>query len=289
MHRPDAALVFSSSGLSFVEKGVMVVIARLLGVRGILMPRSGPLRENLESSRIMRLFARMVFLCAYRVVCQSEGWRSYFLSLGSNESKLEVVENWIPGSSFASSSAAVAKSEQETFVVGFFSRVEIEKGIFDYLEAIRRAHIREPHIRGLIYGDGSAMPAVEAWIRENDMGGVILCGGWLSADMKFERLRRLDALLFASHSEGFPNSVLEAVAMKVPIISVRVGAVEDFLVHQESSLLATIGDVEDLASHVLTLATEESFRIRYACAAYERAVRQNTERCAVERIAEVLS
>ena len=42
------ALIFTSAGASFIEKGLMVLLARAFGKRVVLSPRSGLLLDELE-------------------------------------------------------------------------------------------------------------------------------------------------------------------------------------------------------------------------------------------------
>jgi glycosyltransferase involved in cell wall biosynthesis len=287
--RIDTALCFSSHGTSFLEKGVVVLAGRLLGRRMILLPRSGHLVRQTARSRLFRGFARAVLGRASVVVCQSAWWQAFYRGLaGGDPERFVVVENWLPEEDFIAADAPVAASGEGAFVVGYLNRVEADKGIYEFVEAVRRAHAANHAIRGVIYGDGREAEPLRARLAAEGLDEVITWGGWLDDRGRRRALRALDAYLFASHAEGFPNSLLQVIAQKVPVISVRVGAVVDMLEHGVSGLLTEVGDVQALAGHVLELAANAPLRVRLAEAAYARASAHNRLSGAVDRFRAIL-
>jgi len=286
--RGDACLLFCSYGLSFIEKGSMALMARLFGSTVLLMPRSGHLLAQIERSRGFRAWVRFVLRHGGMVVCQSESWRAYFDGLSGGRGRFLVIENWLADSAFCSPDAPLSTSGSGEFVVGYLNRIERTKGIFDFLEVVRLASARVPNLRAVVYGDGSQLAEMRQWIDAQDMHEAIVYGGWVDGAAKTDALRKLDAYLFTSHIEGFPNSLLEALALKVPSVSVTVGAVGDVLTHGESGLLAPVGDVALMAEYLVQLANDESLRRRLAETAYARVRRCNTIEQAVTKLEGVI-
>ena len=46
----QSTLIFTSSGLSFIEKGLMIIVAKFLGLQAIICPRSTILDDIEKSS-----------------------------------------------------------------------------------------------------------------------------------------------------------------------------------------------------------------------------------------------
>jgi glycosyltransferase involved in cell wall biosynthesis len=73
-------------------------------------------------------------------------------------------------------------------------------------------------------------------------------------------LRRLyleaDALCLPSYREGLPLAVLEAMAMGLPVVASRVGAVPDVVVDGVTGILVRPGDVDALRSALSLLADD---------------------------------
>jgi glycosyltransferase involved in cell wall biosynthesis len=68
-----------------------------------------------------------------------------------------------------------------------------------------------------------------------------------------------DIFLLSSDYEGMPNVVLEAMAAQVPCVATRVNSVGDLIQHGTTGFIAE-RDADDLAKHVLRLATDTDLR-----------------------------
>lgn len=137
-------------------------------------------------------------------------------------------------------------------------------------------------VRLIVYGDGPLREAYEEWIRTNHLGDVISLPGF--TDKLPSEIRHSDGYICTSRIESFGITVAEALAAKVPVVSVAVpsnGPVEILdngrfgrLVKPEdfSSLALAIGDICDGR---LTAAEDESW-MRFTREAiverYERAI-----------------
>jgi L-malate glycosyltransferase len=77
--------------------------------------------------------------------------------------------------------------------------------------------------------------------------------GWQSREQVQALLSRSDVFLFPSHTEGMPNSVLEAMALGVPCVTTRVGALEDVIVNGRSGYITDVGNIDGLSEAVAKL------------------------------------
>jgi len=86
-NKVDIVLLFSSSGYSFLEKGVMALVALFLRKSVVFAPRSGHIITDVENSKFMRFFIKTILRKVDRVICQSEYWQSYFFKLVGGDPK----------------------------------------------------------------------------------------------------------------------------------------------------------------------------------------------------------
>lgn len=82
-----------------------------------------------------------------------------------------------------------------------------------------------------------------------------------------------DVVVSASRSEGLPFNIMEAMAMKRPIVATAVKGHEDLLVHGETGLLFPFGDAAACASGIMYL-MDHPDKARSMGAAAGEAVRQ---------------
>ena len=66
--------------------------------------------------------------------------------------------------------------------------------------------------------------------------------------------------------EGFPNSLLEAAAVGVPIVASSVGGMRDFLSHGENALMVPPNDEVSLATAIETVLKDERLAADVSCA-----------------------
>jgi len=85
-------------------------------------------------------------------------------------------------------------------------------------------------------------------------------------------LRAADVFLLPSETESFGLAALEALACGVPVVASAVGGLPEVVPHDEVGLLAPVGDVATMATHVARLLDDEALHARLAAAARVRAV-----------------
>ena len=61
-----------------------------------------------------------------------------------------------------------------------------------------------------------------------------------------------------------PNVLKEAMAMGVPVVTTRLGGIEELVAHEETGLLAPPGDIEALAKSLERLLADAELRRRLA-------------------------
>jgi glycosyltransferase involved in cell wall biosynthesis len=79
-----------------------------------------------------------------------------------------------------------------------------------------------------------------------------------------------DIGVLASHQEGLPNSLLEAMALGVPMVATRVGGVTDIATDEEDALLVSPHAPQALATALLRLTNSPELRLRLGRAAKAR-------------------
>ena len=112
----------------------------------------------------------------------------------------------------------------------FLSRIEIEKGVLELLDAFRL--LQQRHLGAYILtiaGDGSYLQTLRERVELLAINNVII-PGLVSGEKKIECYLQASIFCFlSSHGEGMPNAVLEAMAMGLPVISSDVGGLKDVL------------------------------------------------------------
>jgi glycosyltransferase involved in cell wall biosynthesis len=83
--------------------------------------------------------------------------------------------------------------------------------------------------------------------------------------------RLFDVSVLCSVSEGFPNSIVEAMAAARPVVATSVGGVRDAVEHGVTGLLIESGDVAGLTDALAQLLESAELRARLGSAGQQRA------------------
>ena len=146
----------------------------------------------------------------------------------------------------------------------YHGRVDRRKGVLDFIEAGTRL---KGDWQAVISGIGPDLEPAKALVEERGLGDRIRFSGYAEyADVP--AIYR-DHHIFASptYAEGFSNTILEAMASRLAIVSCHAVGVSDCLRDKENGLLVQPGDINAQAAALQTLIDNESVRNRLADAA----------------------
>lgn len=272
-HHRAAALVFSGDGPSFLEKGTMVLIGRLLGRTVIFCPRSGMILDDISRSGFYRWYLARVLRAASRTVCQGSSWRTAFLELepGCGE-RLSIIANWIDAGSYRVLAEQRRRAGATTKVL-YMGWLERYKGIEDLLAAVHEYRSDLGAVRFIICGEGSLGAAARDYVESHGLRERVEFRGWVTGEAKTAALAEADLLVLPSRREGMPNVVLEAMASGLPVVATRVGAVEDTIEEGVQGLLVDPGDVHALGAAIARVCSDAR-RLRSMGAEAQRRVLQ---------------
>jgi glycosyltransferase involved in cell wall biosynthesis len=131
------------------------------------------------------------------------------------------------------------------------ANLRIEKGHDVLLEAAQLVLRRYPDTEFVLAGDGPRRTHLEALARRLEIASRIRFLG--HCDNVPALLADCDAFVLSSHSEAFPNGILEAMAAGLPVVASRVGGILELIEHQRTGVLVTPGDARALGFALLDL------------------------------------
>ena len=156
----------------------------------------------------------------------------------------------------------------------YHGRVDRRKGALDLLDAFatlrRRGHPVAQRTRLLYSGIGPDSAAVAERVGTLGLAEAFTSLGYVHYDDVPAVYRRADLFASPTYSEGFSNTILEAMAAGLPIVSCHAVGVVDCLRDGENGLLVQPGDIHSLADALARLLDDAPLRRRLAeCACEE--------------------
>jgi len=157
----------------------------------------------------------------------------------------------------------------DALIVGRTSRFGKGQNLGLLIDALDRLRDALPELRLVLVGGDSSLPGaepVEAGLRAR----VAALGLAQPERVRFTGLvedslpyvRGFDIGTCVSNDEGLPNSLIEAMACGVPVISTRVGAVTELVQDGVNGLLIPPGDLDALCACLTRLARDPDLRAR---------------------------
>lgn len=152
----------------------------------------------------------------------------------------------------------------------YHGRVDRRKGALDLLEAFARLLPEIDANPQLIYsGIGPDFDAVQARAARLNLTENVDMRGYVEYENVPEIYKTCDVFASPTYAEGFSNTILEAMASGLPIVSTRAVGVVDCLRNNENGLLVEIGNVTEIKNALREILKNESLRKKLACNALE--------------------
>ena len=123
-----------------------------------------------------------------------------------------------------------------------------QKGQMLLVEAARILAERGANLELLLAGDGEMRQAIEAQIARCRLGGQVRITGWINSDTVRQEVLAARALVLPSFAEGLPVVIMEAMALRRPVISTYVAGIPELVQPGEHGWLVPAGDVVGLAN-----------------------------------------
>ncbi|MCW5897451.1 MAG: glycosyltransferase family 4 protein [Bacteroidetes bacterium] len=149
-------------------------------------------------------------------------------------------------------------------------RLEWKKGYEYALRAVRQLVDRGVSVEYHIVGSGAYLEALTFARYEMGLEQVVHFDGALSPDIVRDKMNWADLLLHAAVSEGFCNAVMEAQAMKLPVVCSDAGGLPENVVDGVTGFVVVRRNPDALAEKIEILARDAGLRQRMGEAGRER-------------------
>lgn len=208
------------------------------------------------------MVSRLVYRRADRVIAVSKGIHDSLIRDDAvAPDRITVIPNAVtPLNALEDAVRLPAELVAADPVVGMVARLQPEKGVQVFMEAIPAVLERHGECHFLLVGDGPLRPELEAIVAQRRLQDRVHFLGFQKSGRDF--IRYLDLLVLPSLSEGTPLVVLESMAAGVPVVASRVGGIPEQLVQGQEGLLVPPGDHVALSQACLELLGDPARRRR---------------------------
>ncbi len=184
---------------------------------------------------------RLAYRAAHRVVANSAAAARQLHSEGVDTAAVVVIPNGV-----VIEGPPAGAAPQATPIVMTVANLRAGKGHDVLLRAAAQVLAAHPATRFQFVGDGPKRGALEQQARELGIASSIEFLG--HRDDVNLLLRRSTLFAFPSLMEAFPNGVMEAMAVGLPVVASNVGGIPELVDDGRNGLLVQPGNADDLAA-----------------------------------------
>ena len=262
----------------------VALLVRTLGGPSYSFTIHGP--DEFDKPEFIKLAEKIngcTFVVAISSYCRSQifRWIPY-----SQWSKVKEVHCGIE-ESFHNIAPVAIPTRPQLVCVG---RICEQKGQLLLVDAANILAKRGIDFELVLGGDGEMRAEVEAQIEQYGLTDKVRITGWISSDQVRAEILNSKALVLPSFAEGLPVVIMEAMALRRPVISTYIAAIPELVITGENGFLFPAGDVDALADTLekfLALPNEQLSKM--GDLAYQRVLERHSAHTEAEKLAKLFN
>ncbi len=267
--RVDTVLVFTNFSVpSLSEKGLVCLLGRLFRKHVVVSFRFHPHLPK-RGQRIYRWYLRHVCQACSAIMCQSRFAADELQKLAPVDlEKIEVVHNWIDVRRFANirtapdtaeHSHAEASIDRKTTLI-YVGWMHPKKGVQFLIPAIELLSERRQDFRLVMCGAGDLFEELKAQTQALGIEEWVDFRGWVKNEEVDALLHQSDIFVLPSLAEGMPNSLLQAMACGLPVVTTNVSSIPAIVTDGVNGFLIEPGDPQAICDALDRMIASPSLR-----------------------------
>lgn len=240
--------------LAFLGKNNMMAIltSAFLPTQVVVSVRGEPTMEY--AGHVQQFLAKFLFRFADGIVLQTERAKMFFPKAVRRKSI--ILSN--PLNSSFLNKPVCQEIERENLIVTA-GRLDENKNQAMLIHAFSKISGEFPDVKVVIYGEGECRESLEALCAEKGIQDRVFLPGNVSDVASC--IGKAKMFVLTSNTEGMPNSIMEAMALGIPVISTDCpcGGPATLIHNGENGVLIPVGDAYALADAMRRILTDKEF------------------------------
>lgn len=247
-HANRKSLIYANWSICGVIAGI---VGYLLHIPVVTTLRGGDV-ARIHSSIIYRWLIKASLILNHSVVTVSDAFNMQLTkAFPEHRKKLVTIENGIGDEFLTIAKNRTYKWDKQVHLLTVSNLIP-GKGVDQIIEAV--ANLPRPSFFKLcVVGDGSELFRLRQMVVQLEIADSVEFLGEVEPDNIPAQFVRADIFILASHSEGRPNVILEAMASGLPVIASNIDGINELVFHEKTGLLFSDNRVSELTARIQTL------------------------------------
>lgn len=208
-----------------------------------------------------------------RIIAISHAINRILISDGIRPEMIDVIQDGIDLNRFYSRNSRLAfRNEigvsEKTPLMGMIAHFADHKGHRYLIEAVEILVRKIPDVHFVLVGEGELKDAIQLQTQKLGLEDKITFTGFRNDIPNI--LASLDLFVLSSHLEGLCTSLMDAMAMSLPIVATCAGGIPEVVEDGVTGLLVKEKNPEKLAAALTRMIQDESLRVQYGKAGRRR-------------------
>jgi glycosyltransferase involved in cell wall biosynthesis len=235
-------------------------IAMLLGKPFIVSLRGSDVPFYSEKYKYLDIFIfqwlnKIIWKKAQKVIANSSDLRDLAYQT-YDKKKIEVIFNGVNREEFRPSKkvniSVLTLSQRgnegvfsKNFTILSTSRLTQRKGIIYLLKAVKNLIPKYPQIQLNLVGEGDQKEEFKNFVKKNQLEKNVFFKGIINHDKIIKEYQNSDVFVLPSFNEGMSNSLLEALASGLALISTDTGGAKD-LIDKNNGFIVSMKNIQEI-------------------------------------------
>ena len=253
--KPERILIFH------IELAILaIVLKKMFFLKTKIFARSiNTLSHAFKDSPVRNYFMHKVIKnvlpYADRIIAQSNGMREDLIkSFNIENNKITTIYN--PAINILANKRSVSEETEIENEFLFVGSLKPQKGLINLLKAFKLAYVKKSNIHLTLVGEGTEKEMLKKMVIDLELSSVVSFEGYQENTMSY--FKRVKATLLTSFFEGFPNVLVESIALGTPVIAFNCpSGPEDIIVPGVNGILVPHLDLVEFSNAILAIANGE--------------------------------
>jgi glycosyltransferase involved in cell wall biosynthesis len=259
------------------------IIGKILGIKvnieikhGILIPDE--ILENMSLRKKWHEWIKQFFIDYFIAISENDK-KKMVKFFNIKESKIKVIYNGVEYNKLLPYQKKKKNNElspvENCVILGTIGRFTYQKGQEILIEAFSNIYNNFNNVKLIIVGSGENEDSIKRLIIDKNLQDHIVVEGY--KENIYEFLKMLDIFILTSRFEGVPYVILEAMCIGVPIISTKVGGIDNILENEVDAILTEKNNALDTERAIVKLIEDKYLRTNIAVNAIQKVQRYSID------------